>query len=217
MVPIEFDPVLNNVSTERYNLLTDHHRFDRNHIARWSAHYKQHLMDYTNVDADNLLQDYFMNCLTGLLHTEVFEEFYYLPAIEQSAASLVYLALTKLQSNLYACIPALQGSIAAFKLSHISGENVSFASSWLKAIIKNLRAIDDIPSSTIDYILSGMATSQSTTFNSYISALASNHKITESSCTRSSASSITSILDQCCNKYWAMFGAGQWPMAQSKE
>jgi hypothetical protein len=181
-------------------------------IITVSIDYKQHLMDSTNVNADNLLQDYFINCLTGLLHTEVFEEFCILPAIEQSAATLVYLALTKLHSNLSACVPALQESIFSFKLSRIFDENVSFASSWLKAIIKTLRANDDIPSYTIDYILSGMATSQSTTFNNYISAV-----LADVSCTEPSTNSIHSILNKCCDKYRDLLQAGHWPMAQSKE
>jgi hypothetical protein len=119
-------------------------------------------MNSTNVLADNILQGYFMNCLCGRLRSEVADEFYDLPAIEQSAASLIYLALTEVQSSLYDCLPTLQRTIACFKISDISNEDVSLASSWLKAIISTLRATNDIPSSTIDYILSGMATSQST-------------------------------------------------------
>lgn len=154
-----------------------------------------------------------MNCLCGRLRSEVADEFYDLPAIEQSAASLIYLALTEVQSSLYDCLPTLQRTIACFKISDISNEDVSLASSWLKAIISTLRATNDIPSSTIDYILSGMATSQSTAFNNYISVLAS----IQSSRIRSSASSINPILDQCCNKYRDLLQAGHWPMAQSKE
>jgi hypothetical protein len=213
LVPVKFDPVLHTVSNERYNLLTDHHRLDRTHITRWSAYCKQHLMNSTNVLADNILQGYFMNCLCGRLRSEVADEFYDLPAIEQSAASLIYLALTEVQSSLYDCLPTLQRTIACFKISDISNEDVSLASSWLKAIISTLRATNDIPSSTIDYILSGMATSQSTAFNNYISVLAS----IQSSRIRSSASSINPILDQCCNKYRDLLQAGHWPMAQSKE
>jgi hypothetical protein len=210
MVPVDFDQALTTVSDKKYNLLTNYHRcFDRNHIAHWSSSYKQHLMESSNSYADNLLQDYFMNCITGIL-----------PTIEQSAASLVYLALTKLHSNSSACIPALQGSIFSFKLWRIIDEDVSLASSWLNAIIKTLRATNNIPSHTISHILSGMATSQSTTFNSYVTLLATHHDI---SCTRSdistrsTISSISSVLDNCCDKYRELLQAGQWPMAQSKE
>jgi hypothetical protein len=212
MVSVHLDHDLAIVSDEKFNLFTDHHRFDRKHIARWSAFYKQHLVDSTNVEDDNLLQDYFLNCLTGFLRTEVVDEFYSLPAIEQSAASLVYLALTKLESNLCDCIPTRQGSIACFKISNISNENVSLASSWLKAIIKTLKATNSIPSQSIGHILSGMATSQSKKFNSFVSIL----MISDPKRTRVSADCVSAVLNKCCVKYRELLQAGHWPMTQSK-
>lgn len=68
-------------------------------MSLWTVFFKSHPINSTDSNSDNLLQDYFMNCITVCLKTEVIEEFYELPGDEQGAPLLIYLALTKLHSS----------------------------------------------------------------------------------------------------------------------
>jgi hypothetical protein len=158
-----------------------------------------------------------MSCLTGDLQSEITELFYEQPDDQQGAATLIYLALTKLHSNSYACVQALQGCIINFRLSNIAYEDVSKASSWLKALVKHLRITNDVPTQAMGSILAGMSTSQSTQFNSYISVLDTmENKPAGLSRTGSSVNSrivdrIFDLLEQCGNKYRQLVQAGHWP------
>jgi hypothetical protein len=222
MVPAEIDHINTTVSDEKYNLLTDHARFSLDHIAFWTVFFKSHPADPTDSVSDtNLLQDYLLNCITGRLKSEVHKKFYKLPEDEQGAATLIYLALSKLHSNSYACVQALQGSVNNFKLSQIAYEDVSIASSWLRAIIKTLKVTNDIPSQAIGSILAGMSTSSFEQFNTYVSVLESiDYKPTGLSCTAPSTSTyladgitsvLTSVLEKCNTKYRDLVQTGRWP------
>jgi hypothetical protein len=179
-----------------------------------------HPVDSTDYDTDNLLQDYIFKCLTGRLRTEVTEEFYELPDDEQGAPSLIYMALTKLHSHSRACVQTLQGSITNFKLSEIANEDVSLACSFLKSIAKHLHITNDIPSQTIGSILDGMATSQSQTFNSFVSVLELTHckprgiSRTSFAGTSNLYFNIKTVLEQCSDKYRELLQGRRWPQAK---
>jgi hypothetical protein len=217
MVPVDIDLTKTTVSDEKYNLLIDHPRFDRDQIALWTVFFKTHPTDRTDSDSDNLLQDYFLNCLGGRLLFEVQEEFYELPEDEQGAATLIYLALSKLHAHSDALISALQGSITNFKITQIEYEDVSLAATWLRAIIKTLKVTDDIPSRAAGSILTGMATSSCEQFNTYIAVL-ENVNFKPSGLSRSNsrlstrrAENVYSVIESCTDKYRDLVHRGHWP------
>jgi hypothetical protein len=103
-------------------------------MSLWTVFFKSHPINSTDSNSDNLLQDYFMNCITVCLKTEVIEEFYELPGDEQGAPLLIYLALTKASLQLSkAALPTSRSPKLPMKMSlHCSLLR-------LKSIAKHLR------------------------------------------------------------------------------
>jgi hypothetical protein len=159
------------VSDTTKNLLYFHSQFDAEHIRSWQFLLNHQCVDPVDTDTNRLLEDHFMNCLTGRLLTDVTSEFRELDESFQGSATLIFMALRKLQSNSASCIAAQQGFIMYFDLSKIKYEDVSLAVSWLKATVSNLSYSNDIPNKAIGFILAGMSRSHNRAFNTYCSVL----------------------------------------------
>jgi hypothetical protein len=141
----------------------------------------------------------------------------------QGSATLIHLALTKLQSNSAACILAQQGFVMYFNIGSIAHEDVGLATSWLKATFKNLSFTNDIPNTSLASVLSGMARSQSRRFNTYCHVLEVNelalvpkpHPGVDTSAAHYKV--ICGALDKLNTKYRDLLQNGQWPKAKTTQ
>lgn len=170
-VPLSIDLDDGSVSPDSLNIILHHNRFNVDHINTWQFLINHHCRDPLDVDSDRILQDYFWNCLTGRLLNEVTMDFNDLETDIQGSATLIFMALSKLQSNSAACVVAQQGFIMWFDIASIPHEDVSLATTWLKATVKNLSYTNDIPNKALASIISGMARSHNRRFNTYCSVL----------------------------------------------
>ena len=172
LVPDQIDMDEISHSDQRFNLLTHHTKIPLQHVQVWQ-HFINGFSNDEDLDSNRLLRLYFFDCLDGPLLAEVTEEYYDSQPECQGAATLIKLAMTKLDSNSFACQQSYQSIIMFFDLSVIPDENVSVAASWLKAVIKALQITDSIPSKALDCILNGMQRSSSKTFNMHCAILLS--------------------------------------------
>jgi restriction endonuclease len=107
------------------------------------------------------LSAWFLKALSDDLHDEVFQEHSKLPPLQQGAASLIKLALDKIQKNSHEARHALQSIITSFSLSTIPNEDVKVAVMHLKAVISALDNTHDLPTKSLTYILDGMSNTSS--------------------------------------------------------
>lgn len=207
------------VSNTTKNLLHFHGQFDAEHIHTWQFLLNHQCIDPVDNDTNRLLEDHFMNCLTGRLLTEVTAEFRDLDESVQGSATLIFMALRKLHSNSASCIAAQQGFIMYFDLSKIKYEDVSLAVSWLKATTSNLSYSNDIPNKAVGFILAGMSRSHNRAFNTFCSVLEC-QQIQPTGYTSSVVDplvlckSVHSVLDSLNDKYRDILQHGRWLKAK---
>ena len=205
-------------SGDRHDVLFHHTRFTLEYVQEWqfwcNGHHKTE-----DAASDRLLVVYFFKCLDGALLTEVTEDYYEIEADFRGAAVLVFLTMTKLQTNSFHCIQAYQGILMHFNISAVPEEKVSLASSWLKAVTKALQLTNDIPNTALSSILRGMQRSKHRSFNMFAAILASQHtRFTPRPGVDSSKAHMKQIfdtLDQLTQEYRMYKESGHWPMANA--
>lgn len=206
------------VSSTTKCLLFHHNMFPTEHIEQWQFLLNNQCIDPLDSDSSRLLEDHFLSCLTGRLLTEVTAEFFDLDDSIRGAATLIYMALRKLQSNSAAVVLAQQGFIMYFDLSKIKYEDVSLAVSWLKATVKNLSYTNDIPNKAVNHILSGMIRSHNRAFNQLCTAIEVSHDastgFTVSASSAERCRAVYSVLDRLNSKYRDLVDSGRWLKAK---
>jgi hypothetical protein len=155
-----------------------------------------------------------MNALSDELHDEVLQEFHGLSESKQGVATLIKLAVDKIQSNSHEAKRALSAIITKFSIADIKNEDVKQATSWLKSVVKALSGTDDIPQRALGYILDGMAKSSSSEFNSLCTMI----KLASARLPAKTVDSEKTILDALdeLNKHYRDQVHGQkWPKLSS--
>jgi hypothetical protein len=129
------------------------------------------------------------------------------------------MAMSKLQSNSVLCIQTYQGIITHFSIKSVPEENVSTATSWLKAVVKALKLTNSIPNTALQSILRGMQHSKHRGFNMLGAILGSSARKFVmgfgKDVSEEQAAEIFAALDRLNEEYRMFKEAGQWPMARA--
>jgi hypothetical protein len=91
------------------NLFSNHEKFDYNVVLEWQEFVNTHF-DPVDQVSSVWLSAWFLKALSDDLHDEVFQEHSELPPNQQGAASLIKLALDKIQNNSHRAKLALQST-----------------------------------------------------------------------------------------------------------
>jgi hypothetical protein len=170
LIPDRFSLSTGTFSGPYTNLFSNHEKFDYDVVLEWQEFVNTHF-DPVDQVSSVWLSAWFLKALSDDLHDEVFQEHSELPPHQQGAASLIKLALDKIQNNSHEAKRALQSIITSFSLAAIPHEDVKVAVTHLKAVISALDNTHDLPTKSLTYILDGMATSSSPEFNTLCTML----------------------------------------------
>jgi hypothetical protein len=211
-----FDADSGAASSSGLNLLQYHERFTLEHIFDWQFYFNSFCQD-VDLESSYWTVDYLLKCFSSDLKDEVLTDYYDLDQELRGSAVLLKLALHKVMSNSHENRQALQGVIVHFKLSEVPGENVSNASKWLKSVMRTLAISNDVPSRSVQYILTGMSSSSDDTFNSMCTMLSLQHRSSSYASSQTNSSLIlkttTTILKDLVTFYHDAFQARRWPGA----
>jgi hypothetical protein len=212
-IPTNFNIATGAMSSTTKNLFTHHESFEEDILVEWQDFVEVHFGPEDQILC-SWLSDWFMNALSDELHDEVLQEFHGLSESKQGVATLIKLAVDKIQSNSHEAKRALSAIITKFSIADIKNEDVKQATSWLKSVVKALSGTDDIPQRALGYILDGMAKSSSSEFNSLCTMI----KLASARLPAKTVDSEKTILDALdeLNKHYRDQVHGQkWPKLSS--